>query len=708
MALTFSHFIRIGEAAVPGPPCHEHPDSYMDPIPWSLQGPPEFCLGTCNPSGISNKHHVFEHFPIGWWHVTETQATKSQQCGFQSFLRSVSYRSGRRLRSCLGAPAPLRMGSSACGTWTGVLSFGDCPIRSVPGIWPLGEFESGRVVLSQAFVGGLEIGAATVYCPPKGPSYPQARDLCERMLESVTEQLVCGRQGPRMVLGDFNNHPGSLDIMKAWQALGFVELQTFMQATHGIIPKPTCKGASFSDQIWCSPELLPFITNSTVWSILPDHAVLAAGISVPQARIFDFQWPLPGHLPWDHIDKQVWEAVPPGASLVDLVCSSSPPSVDLPDGVSTEARVRSSAAFSQWSANFEQAVSDALPSHLLRHDTSTRGRGRLCRPVKRRVHARVPKSSRPGELVQACGFLNRSVTRWFQQLRRLQSYGHAIRSPRAPETFLSRAALWHSILAAPGFVEGFSSWWRLRPVQSQGAPLDFPRHPPDQPLFEIIFADYQANYRRYEHWQLTKRRDSSHSKLLASQKRIFAPTRQEPKLPLETIEDTISQSITVVDGRRGLVSVPSPFPTAGVLRWTLQDQPAWVLPEGPYYQVDSDLLLCSNQRLTCVKVTHDPSEIHQRLISLWSPRWNRHADVPLEAWQDIVSSVDLPSDVFSLPPLSVQDWRRAVNGRQLQRVHVDGHEQTWLSFVTIRFRMSWTSLKASKVAWNGHVNGLRD
>lgn len=104
----FSCFVRIGEAAVPGPVA---PDTYLDSPRWSLPVPVDFCLGVGNPSGISNKLHTLEHFPYGWWHLVGTQASKYQQRSFQTHVRSMSYRTGRCIRSSVGAPANLRAGS---------------------------------------------------------------------------------------------------------------------------------------------------------------------------------------------------------------------------------------------------------------------------------------------------------------------------------------------------------------------------------------------------------------------------------------------------------------------------------------------------------------------------------------------------------------------------------------------------------------------
>ena len=162
---------------------------------------------------------MLDSFPRGWWHFAETQASKFQQCVLQSRLQSISKIQGRYIRSVLGAPAQLRAGSTHAGSWTGVLSFGDCPLRELPIVSNNGEHSSGRLSFSTAFLPGIEITAATVYLPPRGPSYPHARQLSDLLLQRVSEELEFGRQGPRMILGDFNCVAGSLDAMKLWSTL---------------------------------------------------------------------------------------------------------------------------------------------------------------------------------------------------------------------------------------------------------------------------------------------------------------------------------------------------------------------------------------------------------------------------------------------------------------------------------------------------------
>lgn len=649
--LFLNHFVRIGEAAVPGPtvgPSMDSPD-------WRLPSEPDFCIGVCNPSGISNKHYLFEQFPVGWWHVAETQASKYQQRKFQKLLKSMSYQQERQLRSSLGHPAPLRAGSVSAGSWTGVLSFADASLRQIPCIWPHGEFQSGRVDVSVAFFGGLEVTAATVYCPPRGPTYPNALELSEALLRSVTEQVVYGRSGCRAILGDFNCPSGSLQAMQHWTAQGWCELQDFMQQTHGLEPRFTCKSATRPDQIWLSPELLSLITNVATWSIFPDHDVLIAGIRLPERRSHESQWRLPGRIPWKHLDEEAWNSLPEIASWISRRVGSH-------EGCEVAASSEASDAFRAWSQDFEIRASASMSTAISRADLSFHGRAKLVAPKSRRINPVTQKSHRPGESAQSCGFLNRAVARWFQQLRRLQSYKHAVASSRHDETFLSRTSLWQSIRRAAGFDQGFVQWWRVRPIQLQGSPDEVPPFPPGLEIATRMLEDFHHNYRRFESWQHQRRLESCKAKFDHTSKSLFAATRKSSPPALDHLEDTITQPIDVVDASQALVSVPQPFPEKDIVRWTLQNQPAWVQRLGDHYQIDSDLLLVQGQSLACTVIAHEPEVIHQRLLDLWSPRWNRHGILPEPDWNPILQFAreHLPVIEWQLHPISISDWKRAI------------------------------------------------
>ena len=660
----FSGFVRIGEAAVPGPPGVIDLTQDMDQPDWALPTDPQFVLSVGNPCGISNKLSRLELFPTGWHHLVETHATKRQQCALQGKLKAISRSQDRLLRSTLGHPAPLRPGSQHAGSWTGVLSFGDLPLKEIPIPWPDGVHSSGRVLISVGVVGGLELSIATVYCPPKGPTYPQAQKISEALLTPITEQLVFGRQGARAIMGDFNCSPGSLQQMKLWQSQGWVELQDLCHGLFAVAPKMTCKNATRPDQIWLSPELAALVNNVGTWSIWPDHETLLASIRIGQPPKFSYQWRLPGRISWDLINRESW--------ISDDDLGPLFPTNPLPEGGNglSDSSVRSpevsthslTQAFSQWSSRFESRVTQHLSTPVAKADKSFYGRGSITKPQLRKTSAPVPKHHRQGEVEIANGFLNRSTLRWFQQLRRLQSYLHAARSARAAENYLSRVPLWRSILMASGFKGNFQQWWPQRPVRTQGPPAVLPLNPPDAVVAEMIFQDYLQNYRRYEHWQSGKRRISCQSKLHETSKGLFACTRKTVKDAIDCLEDSLEQTIEVIDTRDNIVAVPQPFPTEAIISWTLQGEPVTVKPCAQGYHVDSDLVLASGQVLACQTMVHDTDVIHQRLRDLWTPFWSRHLDVPTDRWTDIVDFArgHVPSGNIDLPPLTVTDWHRAV------------------------------------------------
>ena len=653
----FTCFLRVGEAAVPGPPDVE------DPPVWALPGQPSFSISIGNPGGLCNKLHHLQSYPEGWHHFAETHCSASQLHHVQAHLRAVSVQSGRLLRSTSGAPAPLRAGSSFAGSWTGVLAFGDCPLRNIPLDWPSDLYKSGRVMVSSAFVNGLELIAGTVYCPPRGPTHPRAREQSEELLRPLTENIVLGRSGPRFILGDMNCPAGSLDQMKLWESLGWVELQSFMQDRFQVTPQSTCKSSTSPDQVWLSPEATLLVANSSVWHVYADHSVVLAGLSLPRVSINEPQWWLPGHVPWEHITQDLWThelsdiglmfpttLVPVGGS--DLSSSD----------VAAEGQLEASKAFHCWSQKFEKRVNRCASTHIAQHDRSFHGRGSMTAPRQRKKCPPVQKSSRPGEVSQLNGFLNRAVGRWFRQLRRLQSYKHAAGSVNAETNFESRIALWHSIRTAPGFQGGFDSWWLTRPVQSQGVPTTLPITAPNHRVAVLLYDEFLLNYRKFELWQLSRRNESCKHKLQSSVRGLFAATRKPAKEALDCLEDSLSQEITVVDTADNLVAVPHPFPPNNLFAWTLQQQPVQVRPMNGLYQIDTDLVLCSGQTLSCQVLVHETTEIHQRLANLWSPRWNRHHEIPLHRWDEIVDFAEahLPRAELTLPAITAQDWHRAV------------------------------------------------
>ena len=140
-----------------------------------------------------------------------------------------------------------------------------------------------------------------------------------------------------------------------------------------------------------------------------------------------------------------------------------------------------------------------------------------------------------------------------------------------------------------------------------------------------------------------------------NQPKVCFPWHEKPAKPaLDFLEEEVSQTITVINGHLGLIEVDAPFPTSNIHKWTLQDSPAWVWPEGQHYRVESDLVLISGQTLTCTIAIQDEQSVHDRLAGLWTPRWNRHVEVPEEMDSDhwFCSGIICPHNPLDLPAIS--------------------------------------------------------
>ena len=200
---------------------------------------------------------------------------------------------------------------------------------------------------------------------------------------------------------------------------------------YGIPKRATCKSATSPDQIWLSPEVVPLVQNVAFWNIFPDHQVLIAGLFFPPVRVVEPQWRLPGHIPWEKVHQDQWISSPDWGPLFQ----SNPSHVvraglaTVPSGEIPGSQHSATLDFRRWSASFEEQVSKCVATSVGRHDRSFFGRGSITRPKPRRTHAPVIKPPRPGELAPASGFLNRSVAAWYKQMRRLQSYCHAVNHP---------------------------------------------------------------------------------------------------------------------------------------------------------------------------------------------------------------------------------------------------------------------------------------
>ena len=610
-------------------------------IPWTIGSARGHAMGVCNPSGVSGKFDIFKAFPEGFHGVAETQATAKIQRRFSSAIRGP--KDSRGFFSTHGAAAPLRPGSAYAGGWTGVTQISSNPLRSAQISWPGQEFQSGRVSVAMSRLGGVHVLNTVVYLPPRGPTYPRARELGELLLEPISKEIVLSKGGLRAVMGDFNAAPGTLSAHKLWRQCGWVEVQEELFARFGVEPSPTCKGSSRPDQIWVCPELARLLTATAVVPIFPDHDLLLAKFHVPNDVAFERHWQMPTKLPWHAVDKPALEAK---LDTLEAPSTSEDPTTEL----------------KRWARRVEACVRDTV-TETFTFPNSCFGRCQVLQPRSRPVHHRIPKHSRAGDFVIEDSLLGRAAQLWFYQLRRFEHLHKClVKGSGAAEAVLQRQLLWSSILRSKGFSKRFHSWWMTRPHPLQGSPCCLPIKIPDLASFVLIFEDYKGNYQKFIAWQRNKRQRVIQAKWEEAQSSFFKVTKRCARGPLESLIDVCEQRIEVVDASIQLIRVAHPFPEAGALKWTLEGVDAVVTPAADGYIVESDLLLIDGQRLSCKVLVDEIAVIHDRLLRLWNARWGKHLNVPDDHWHRIVSFAAnfLPRGHCPLPAISFDVWIQAV------------------------------------------------
>ena len=612
-------------------------EGFEDGLRWSLGSPDGAIVGVANPSGVAGKLDIFKSFCPGWFGVCETQATFQIQRQFNAAVRNTG--KDFKFSAVHGAPAPFRPGSSVAGSWTGTSQFSSSPLRQVQISWPSDEFSSGRLCVAAGRLQGMPAVIATVYLPPKGPTYPRAKELGEDLLRPLSQELVYGRSGCRAIIGDFNCAPGSLVAHQLWQDCGWIEVQDEMARRHGLTPFNTCKGASRADQIWISPELSRFLTDVGYADLFADHRLLVARFAVPKHEEMQWFWQQPQRLPWHGVNKEDMR-----------VCYEAMPEIERSSDTTSTLR--------QWARKVETSARTATscPEDF---PNSCLGRCRVKAPRLRQCSLQVPSNPREGHFVIQDSFLGRAVQLWYAQLRRLESLLHNVRrGSNSHEAAAERSIVWQRILTAKGFQKNFARWWRQRPIKLQGAPDCLDSWPPETGTLEVIVNDFKQNYDRFSSWHRDRRQRVIQAKWKEGQDSCFRVARPNPKEQLETLVDTVEQCIEVCDASRQLVRVSYPFPTERILKWTLNQVPAIVRCVDGLYEVESDLVLCDGQVLSCKLIVDEISVIQERLLELWNGRWGRHAGVPESHWQQICDFARrfLPRAALELPPVCYEQW----------------------------------------------------
>ena len=362
--------------------------------------------------------------------------------------------------------------------------------------------------------------------------------------------------------------------------------------------------------------------------------------------------------------------------------------------------------FDQFCRQYEKSFDGHVDSPDGNLPRSCYGRGTTLTPQTRSATFPLLRPSRPGEVAQPTELLGRHVQQWFRQLRRLQSLLHGLRAAKdTADAVAYRLELWSAIKRAKGFQDGFDGWWSQRPVQLQGTPTLLPVGVPSVEVAEILFQDFQVNYRRFESWHVGQRKALLQVTFQSQESKIFGMITPTGKAPLTQLEETHSVHVLAQsdDGKQIQVSEPLDLHLPFTIK---HDDFALGVEEvqQDILHTDGDTLVQPGTQLDATQRYVTPPEIHYALGKYWSARWWKDPPPP-EAWDRIFAFAKayLPRHHLDVEPINVESWS-LINKRYTQRAARGPDGACFFSFMGFRLV---TSARCGGGFFAGFASGFR-
>ena len=559
-------------------------------------------------------------------------------------LQRLARQQHRKLRVHAMPHAPLRPGSNWAGSWVGVLQVSDYPSRALRLPWTPGLLDTGRIMAAQHFLGSRVVSVVTLYGYAQGPTWPDSLARTNRMLAAVTQEIVIGCRGIRVVTGDLNHTLDSLEETAVWRSLGWVEAQELAFQRWAQPIQPTCKGSTVRDFVWLSPEAAALARAVHVFDVFQEHSTVRVTLSLGDAEVSSFEWPLPTAIPWQDVSVSSWQAS----------ATPSPQPAACPT-----ARMR------QIGAVYERSLHGyvhGVPGKQL--PTMCYGRSKRLAPQPLASPTVAPRPSRQGEDVLRCDLLGAQIRRWFAQLRRIQSLAHSVRAGSdAASAIEHRVQLWRAITFAKGFKGGFQTWWRQRPVQLLGSPASIDAGVPTAAAVDAILLDFRCNFRKLEAWHVAQRAKVLRSKHDASKSALFRELRDPAPEQVDVLVLQHVRSVLAVDPETRAAHLDMAPDTRGCSTWTVNGvafEPSSL--EGDVCVPPQGFDLSTEEDICQVQTLADVNSIHSEFVSFWSHSWLKHANTAPEHWQRFLAfaTAFLPAGTLALDPITEQQWRRVL------------------------------------------------
>ena len=280
------------------------------------------------------------------------------------------------------------------------------------------------------------------------------------------------------------------------------------------------------------------------------------------------------------------------------------------------------------------------------------------------------RPSRPGEAQMATDFVGRAVQSWFRQVRRIQSLLHAVRAGKETgDAQIYRANLWHSICMAKGFGKSFKAWWPDRPLRLQGSPVALSAHVPPCWMVELIWEDFQCNYRKFESWHVRRRKELLTVQMEENHNRLFAQVKPPNKQALTHLQESSTALIIGVSEDGLQIQLDQELPSSEDIQFQIEDRPATLTFEtADVATIEFDGCCVPGAEVTATQHFSTFQTMDQELRRFWSRRWMTQTPSATD-WERILAFAHayLPHLPSQSMPLDVESWTE-INKRYTPRL----------------------------------------
>ena len=626
-------YLRIGEAKNPGP----------------CEASAGLTIGCFNPTGIMYKTDSIDLLPnrgSAIWGACESHLSKP---GIHKFQQELMFKKSK-YKFFPGAPAPMKSqsASSIGGKQLGVGFLTDLPTRALQHSWPKESWQEARFSMQAFFYQSHWVFGATFYGFAYKADTQEVKNRTDDLLSHLTQRLVVNMKGKRFIVGDFNQTNGQLQQTAIWQSYGWKEIQIMAHERFGKQIQNTCKGATVKDFVWISPELQPFFLDTETMDIFPDHLAVCAHFSPFGPPDPMFLWTKPKAIGWSEIE----------GPIADQGFNQS-----LSEFASADEFMK------QISQQFENRVDDKLKeknkTKLLKCQ-----KGRSCTlEVKKTQQTIAPiKPSRHGEIEPDAMCTSLQYKQWFTQSRRLQSLIRLATKP-PPLTItqeVHKHREWRAVLHASGFHGGFRQWWEKLDRKMDFAPATLPFSVP--PLEDLIHIKLNLEQQIGALQKVLKQNLIGRAKLNRQQdpNKIFADVRKPAVSPIVMLSDTKTMQIVDVNHDTSEVTVDD-ISSLDLQKPLYHDQGVLtiiqVCNESQKIAVQNTEALAPGLTIKQAEFAADLQELFTRFSTEWKARWDRHAEIPTDFWDPIISFYKTavpPVSEIPCEPITLAQWKHAL------------------------------------------------